>query len=92
MCVAHGVTTSMYFRDPDGNVVEMQIDRFAEPDGATSYMQGPEYAADSVGPAFDPEEMLRARREGATVEELSDRSWALRGTLPDPMPVLMGAS
>ena len=70
-------------------MVEMQIDRFAEPDDATRYMQGPEYAADSVGPAFDPEEMLRARREGATVEE---RSWALRGTLPDPMPVLMGAS
>ncbi len=92
VCVAHGVTTSMYYRDPDGNMVEMQIDRFAEPDDATRYMQGPEYAADSVGPAFDPEEMLRARRKGATVEELSDRSWALRGTLPDPIPALMGAS
>ena len=73
-------------------MVEMQIDRFAEPDDATRYMKGPEYAADSVGPAFDPEEMLRARRKGATVAELSDRSWALRGTLPDPMPALMGAS
>ena len=27
-----------------------------------------------------------ARRQGVTVEEPSDRSWALRGTLPGPMP------
>ncbi|MEV0848186.1 VOC family protein [Streptomyces sp. NPDC049954] len=90
VCIAHGVTTSMYFRDPDGNLVEMQIDRFAEPDEATAYMRGPEYAADSVGPSFDPEALLEARRGGATVEELSERAWALRLGLPDPMPVLMG--
>ncbi|MGW5638658.1 VOC family protein [Streptomyces sp. NPDC003832] len=90
VCIAHGVTTSLYYRDPDGNFVEMQIDRFAEPDDATAYMKGPEYAADSVGPAFDPEAMLEARRAGATTEELSDRAWALKSDLPDPMLVLMG--
>ena len=90
VCIAHGVTTSMYYRDPDGNMVEMQIDRFAQPDDATRYMNGPEYAADSVGPAFDPEALLEARRDGATTEELSDRAWALKTPLPDPMPVLMG--
>jgi len=26
-------TTSMYYQDPDGNMVEMQTDRFAEPAG-----------------------------------------------------------
>ncbi|MFG3102269.1 VOC family protein [Streptomyces sp. NPDC048182] len=92
VCIAHGVTTSMYYRDPDGNMVEMQIDRFAEPDDATAYMKGAEYAADSVGPSFDPEALLEARRDGATVEELCDRAWALRADLPDPMPVLMGAA
>jgi hypothetical protein len=70
----------------------MQIDRFAEPDDATRYMKGPEYAADSVGPAFDPEQLLEARRAGASVEELSDRAWALKTALPDPMAALMGAS
>jgi hypothetical protein len=52
-------------------------------------MEGQEYAADSVGPAFDPEEMLKARRGGASVEELSDRVWALSSGLPSPMPILM---
>ena len=92
VCIAHGVTTSMYYRDPDGNMVELQIDRFAEPADATRYMNGPEYAADSVGPSFDPEQLLAARRDGVSVEELSDRAFALRSKLPDPMPILMGGS
>jgi catechol-2,3-dioxygenase len=90
VCIAHGVTTSMYYQDPDRNFVEMQIDRFEAPDDATAYMKGPEYAADSVGPAFDPEELLAARRSGATVGELSDRAWALKQEMPNPLDVLLG--
>ncbi|MBL7486838.1 VOC family protein [Frankia sp. AgB1.9] len=92
VCIAHGVTLSMYYRDPDRNMVEIQVDRFAEPDQATAYMNGPEYAADSVGPAFDPEQLLQARRAGASAEELCDRAWAVKAGLPDPMPALIGVS
>lgn len=92
VCIAHGVTTSLYYQDPDGNFVEMQIDNFAEPDDATGYMNGPEYAADSVGPAFDPEALLTARRNGASVEELTNRAWSLRAGLPAPIGVLLGSS
>ncbi|MFD5830850.1 VOC family protein [Lentzea sp. NPDC060358] len=91
VCIAHGVTTSMYYQDPDGNFVEMQIDTFAEPEAATAYMNGPEYAADSVGPAFEPQAMLEARRAGADAGQLTDRAWALGAGLPDPMPILVGA-
>ena len=71
----------------------MQIDRFAAPDDATAYMRGPEYAADSVGPAFDPDALLAARRAGASTEELSDRAWALSaGDLPPALTVLLGLS
>ena len=88
--IAHGVTTSMYYCDPDGNFVEMQIDAFAKPEDATGYMNGPEYAADSVGPAFDPEEMLKVWHAGAMVEELSDRAWCIDADLGNPLEVLMG--
>ncbi|WP_372348458.1 hypothetical protein [Streptomyces sp. KL116D] len=54
----------------------MQIDNFADPDDATGYMRGPEYSEDAVGPAFDPEAMLAARRSGSAVEDLTCRSWA----------------
>ena len=90
VCIAHGVTSSMYYRDPDGSFVELQIDAFAHPDEATAYMRGPEYGADAVGPAFDPEEMLRRRRSGATAEQLSGRTWCADAGLSDPLAVLTG--
>ncbi|EOM76875.1 biphenyl 2,3-dioxygenase [Rhodococcus rhodnii] len=87
--VQHGVTTSLYYRDPDGNFVELQIDNFADPDEATAYMNGPDYEEDGVGPAFDVVRMIEARRAGASVAELTTRSWAKSGpALPDPMIAL----
>jgi catechol 2,3-dioxygenase-like lactoylglutathione lyase family enzyme len=91
--IQHGVTTSLYYRDPDCNFVEFQIDNFATAAEATGYMRGPEYEADSVGPAFDVERMISARRDGASVAELTTRAWALSGPeLPDPMLVLTGSA
>jgi catechol-2,3-dioxygenase len=91
--IQHGVTTSLYYRDPDGNFVEIQIDNFATPEEATGYMEGPEYDSDAVGPSFDVQRMIEARRKGTPVEELTTRAWALSGPqLPDPMSVLTGAS
>jgi len=34
--------------------------------------------------------LLAARQAGASVEELSDRAWALKTELPNPLDVLMG--
>jgi catechol-2,3-dioxygenase len=91
--IQHGVTTSLYYRDPDGNTVELQIDNFARADDATAYMTGPEYAADPVGPSFDPGAMADALRAGADPAELTTRDWAHRAGPPvaDPMSALLGA-
>lgn len=91
VCIAHGVTTSLYYQDPDGNFVEMQIDNFAEPADATEYMHGPEYTEDAIGPAFDPEQLLTDHRGGAPIEEVTSRAWAIRAGLPNPLPILAGA-
>lgn len=89
--VQHGVTTSLYYSDPDGNLVELQIDNFASAEEATRYMHTGEFAADPVGPSFDPQAMLDALRSGKPVAELTTRSWALSGPeLPSPLPRLMG--
>jgi catechol-2,3-dioxygenase len=88
--IQHGVTTSLYYRDPDGNLVELQIDNCATPDEATAYMNGPEFAADPIGPPFDPQAMLDALRAGTPSSELTTRAWALAGPkLPDPMARMM---
>jgi catechol 2,3-dioxygenase-like lactoylglutathione lyase family enzyme len=88
--IQHGVTTSLYYRDPDGNMVELQIDNFASADAATAYMLGPEFAADPIGPAFDPGHMQQALLAGTPVSELTTRAWALAGpAMPDPMTRMM---
>ncbi|MDX6741189.1 VOC family protein [Actinocorallia sp. A-T 12471] len=85
--VQHGVTTSLYYEDPDGNHVELQVDNFATADEATAYMEGPEYDADPIGVRYRPELMVAARRDGVPVAELQTRAWALRTSpeLPHPM-------
>lgn len=90
--VQHGVTTSLYYRDPDGNLVELQVDNFASPVAATAYMMGPEFAADPIGPAFDPQAMRDALRAGTAVSVLTTRAWALAGPpMPEPMSRMMSA-
>jgi catechol-2,3-dioxygenase len=89
--IQHGVTTSLYYQDPDGNFVELQIDNFQTANEATHYMEGPEYGADNVGVGFVPELMLQARREGTPTEELTTRAWALETSpnMPNPLVALM---
>lgn len=74
--VQHGPTTSIYYRDPDGNMVELQIDNM-EPAEATEYMRGEEYSLDPLGPSFEPDKMLAALHAGTPASELTTRAWAL---------------
>lgn len=92
VAIQHGVTTSLYYQDPDGNFVELQIDNFATPDEATAYMHGEEYANNPVGVPFVPEVMRDALEKGIPLLEITSHSWALRECpgLPDPLAALTG--
>lgn len=74
--VNHGLSIAFYYRDPDWNGVELQVENFATPEQWFAFQRGPQYAANSVGVNFDPERMLDARRAGATHRELHERSYA----------------
>jgi catechol-2,3-dioxygenase len=74
--VQHGPTTSIYYRDPDGNMVELQIDNFSTPDEATECIRGAEFQADPFGPSYEPDAMLAALRAGTPEAELITRAWA----------------
>jgi catechol-2,3-dioxygenase len=91
--IQHGITTSLYYQDPDGNFLELQVDNFATPEEATAYMHGPEYASNPVGVAFDPDTLLDALESGVSVSELTTQTWARTACpgLPDPLPALTGA-
>ncbi len=69
-CINHGVTTSMYFRDPDNNQVELLIDNFAEQRDGLAYMKSPAFAKNPVGIEYDPDDFIARVRAGASTEEL----------------------
>ena len=63
-CIHHGVTMSMYYADPDGNQMELQVDSFTAVDDANAFMHGPGFAANPIGVEYDPEEILAKMRSG----------------------------
>ena len=70
--VHHGTTLSLYYKDPDGNRIEFQVD-CGTPEEANAFMASPEFAANPGGVSFDPETLLAELEAGAPVETLLKR-------------------
>src|SRR5487761_794390 len=68
-CVNHGVTTSMYYYDPDRNQVELLVDNFATAVEGQAYMRQ-RSAADKnpVGIVYEPDELVARVRAGLRIE------------------------
>lgn len=58
-CVNHGPTTSMYYRDPDGNKIELQVDNFDTKEAADAFMTSALFEENPIGTDFDPEEWAK---------------------------------
>jgi catechol 2,3-dioxygenase len=77
MTLDHGLTTSFYYSDPDGNGVELQCDNFGDWALSSAFMRNdPEFAQNPIGAHVDPEQLIAAVREGVSREEIRRRSWA----------------
>jgi catechol-2,3-dioxygenase len=63
-CVHHGVTMSMYYADPDGNQMELQVDAFGSSEEANEYMNGQHFSTNPIGVEYDPDEILTQLRSG----------------------------
>jgi catechol-2,3-dioxygenase len=71
--IRHGLTLSLYYQDPDANMMEFQID-LMDMERADAFMRGPAFAANPVGEPFDPDELARRWRAGRPVDDLVFRS------------------
>ena len=79
--VHHGTTLSLYYKDPDGNRLELQVD-CGTVEEANAFMAGDAFAANPIGISFDPEELLKAYRAGASPETLIRRPNAPISPIP----------
>jgi catechol-2,3-dioxygenase len=80
--VHHGVTLSMYYRDPDGNRMEFQVDCCADAAEANRFMNSEAFAANPVGVDYDPDELLARYRSGAAFDLLMAQPSGVQSTIP----------
>ena len=71
--IRHGPTLSLYYKDPDGNRIEFQVDCFATADEANAYMQGEAFSSNPIGVTFDPDELVAQIKKGVPERELLAR-------------------
>ncbi len=77
ICLDHGMTFSYYFKDPDGNYVELQCDIFGDWAESAQWMRdSEEFHANPMGTFIDPALVASAAAEGATFAEIHERAKA----------------
>ena len=68
--INHGLTTSIYYEDPDGMRVEFQVENFPTKDELNAYMHSDAFAQNPIGIDFDPEKLLARYENGDPLEDL----------------------
>ncbi|SEB26079.1 MULTISPECIES: VOC family protein [unclassified Mycobacterium] len=68
-CVNHGPTLSMYYRDPDGNQIELQIDAMTNEE-TQNFVTSEAFATNPIGITFEPEELITRFEAGEPFAEL----------------------
>lgn len=89
----HGLTTSFYYEDPDGNSVELQADNFGSWEESSEWMRtSPEFVANPIGMPVDPAQMVAAREAGASFAELHQRAYSgeFQPSYPQDLHVPLG--
>ena len=76
--INHGPTTSLYYRDPDGNAVEVQVDNFPDNESLNAWFAEGKFDENPIGVHFDFEELITRYRAG---EPEADLLYPLEGEM-----------
>src|SRR5215212_6139080 len=66
----HGPSTSFYYRDPDGNRVELSVKNYATEAETLAFMQSEAFRRNPSGIDVDPAKYIARYRGGVPLEEL----------------------
>ena len=69
-CINHGPTTSLHYRDPDENQVELQVDNYESTEELQGFFQSSVFEKNPIGVEFDPDKLLERWLNGEPIEEL----------------------
>jgi catechol 2,3-dioxygenase len=77
MCLDHGMTLSYYYRDPDGNHVELQCDTFGDWGKSSEYIRTSEvFHENPIGVFVEPERVAQAAAAGDSFADIHARAMA----------------
>jgi catechol 2,3-dioxygenase len=77
ICIDHGMTFSYYYKDPDGNHVELQCDNFGDWAASKTWMRtSEEFHANPIGHFVDAERVAAAAATGEPFAEIHRRAMA----------------
>lgn len=79
--ILHGPTTSLYYKDPDLNRVELLCDNMNEQE-LQEFFESGAFDENFMGIIFDPDDMLARFRAGVPVKELTHRDQLPEGMTP----------
>jgi hypothetical protein len=63
----------MYYRDPDGNEIETQVDNFDTSEDANVFMMSQKFVDNPIGVDFDPEDLIRRLEAGEDEKTIKSR-------------------
>ena len=81
-CINHGPTTSLYYKDPDGSRVELQIDNFETAEETDAWLRSGRFESNPIGVVFDPDELAARYQSGVPVAELVEQPPLPEGKTP----------
>ena len=85
-CLDHGLTISLYYKDLEGNYVELQSDNFSDWKQSSEWMRtSPDFAANPIGTFFDPARVYDDFQSGMDFKKLQ-KAVRAGAYLPDPIP------
>jgi catechol-2,3-dioxygenase len=83
ICIDHGMTLSYYYKDPDGNRVELQVDNFGAWSASKEWMRtSPDFRSNPIGVLVDPARIAEQAAAGETLAAIHRR--AVAGELSPP--------
>ena len=80
--INHGPTISLYYKDPDGNRLELQVDVFERAEELDAFFASGAYDENFMGVVFDPQQMIERYEAGDALAGITARPTLPEGKTP----------
>ncbi|MEM7469628.1 MAG: VOC family protein [Pseudomonadota bacterium] len=80
--IHHGITISIYYKDPDGNRFEFQVDCFDTQEAGVDYLQSAAFEANPIGVDIDFNDVVSAYHAGVPTTEILRMPSGAQAPLP----------